>query len=192
MSSNYEPRLQALYRDTIVPAMCEEFSYRNRMMVPRLSKIVLNMGVGRGGGDLKAIDAERGKKSATAQTELGLIAGQRPVVTRARKAIASFKLREGQPIGVKVTLRRQRMFEFLDRLTTIALPRMRDFRGLHTRSFDGRGNLSLGIPEHIVFPEIDYDRIEAMRGLDVCISTTARTDAEAKSLLSRFNLPFAD
>jgi large subunit ribosomal protein L5 len=194
MAENGEfPRLKRLYLDEIVTGMCEEFGYRNRMMAPRLDKIVLNMGVGKGAsGDFKAIDSERGRRSNTAREELGLITGQRPVITRARKSIASFKLRAGQAIGVKVTLRRHRMYEFLDRLVTIALPRMRDFRGVSPRSFDGSGNISLGVREHIVFPEIDYDKVDAMRGFDVVIATTAATDREARSLLTRFNLPFQE
>ncbi len=186
------PRLQAHYRDKVVASLCETFGYRNRLAAPRLEKIVLNMGVGRSSGDFKSIDAERGRKAGTARSELGQIAGQQPVITRARKSIANFKLREGQPNGVKVTLRRRRMYEFLDRLVTVALPRIRDFRGLSPSSFDGYGNYSLGIREHIVFPEIDYDSIEAIRGLDIAIVTTAASDREGQALLESFNLPFSD
>ena len=184
------PRLQLLYRDEIVPGLCAEFGYSNRMMAPRLEKIVLNMGLSMRAGDIKSIEAERGRRAEAAQTELGLIAGQRPVITLARKGIAAFRLREGQPIGVKVTLRRRRMYEFLDRLITVALPRVRDFHGLSPNSFDGRGNYSLGVREHIAFPEIDYDKVDAVRGLDVTLATSARTDGEARALLGRFNLPF--
>jgi large subunit ribosomal protein L5 len=162
--------------------MTEKFGYKNRLEVPRLEKIVLNMGVGDATQDKKRVD--------TAASEMELIAGQKPVVTKAKKSIAQFKLREGMPIGVKVTLRRERMYEFLDRLVTIALPRVRDFRGLNPRSFDGRGNYAMGLKEQIIFPEINYDRIDKVRGMDVIVTTTARTDEEARELLRLFNFPF--
>src|ERR1700741_2662355 len=182
MADNYTPRFEKLYRDTIVKAMTEKFGYKNRMEVPRLTKIVLNMGVGEATQDKKKVE--------TAAAEMELIAGQKPVVTKAKKSIAQFKLREGMPIGVKVTLRRQRMYEFLDRFTTIALPRVRDFRGLNPKSFDGRGNYACGLKEQIVFPEINYDRIEKVRGLDVIVTTPAKTDDEARELLRLFGFPF--
>src|SRR4028118_2399406 len=180
--AKYTPRLKADYEERIVPAMIERFGYKNRSEVPRLEKIVLNMGVGEAGRD--------GKRAAAAAREMELIAGQKPVITKAKKSIAQFKLREGMPIGVKVTLRRERMYEFLDRLVTIALPRVRDFRGLNPKSFDGRGNYAMGLKEHIVFPEINYDRIDKVRGMDVIITTTANTDDEARELLRLFNFPF--
>ena len=180
--SKYTPRLRSDYDDRIVPAMIEKFGYKNRLEVPRIEKIVLNMGVGEATQDKKKVE--------TAAAEMELIAGQKPVVTKAKKSIAQFKLREGMPIGVKVTLRRERMYEFLDRLVTIALPRVRDFRGLNPRSFDGRGNYAMGLKEQIVFPEINYDRIEKVRGLDIIVTTTAKTDDEARELLRRFNFPF--
>ncbi len=176
------PRLRQLYNDEIHPALRSEFGYRNAMMVPRLEKIVLNMGVG------EAVKDSRKAKSAL--EDLTLIAGQKAIPTRARKSIASFRLREGMTIGAKVTLRGSRMYEFLDRLVLIAMPRIRDFRGVSPRSFDGRGNFSVGLREHIVFPEIDYDKVDEIRGLDVVICTTASTDAEARSLLRGFNMPF--
>ncbi len=189
----YVPRLQALYRERIVPDLTRQFEYGNPMMVPKLEKVVLNMGVGRSAGDFKAIDAHRGQRSATAREDLTRIAGQQAVVTHARRAIASFKLRAGQPVGVMVTLRRARMYEFLDRLVTIALPRIRDFRGFSARSLDGRGNFSLGIRDHTVFPEIDLERVgTGSQGFDIAIATTARTDREAKALLAGFNFPFTD
>jgi large subunit ribosomal protein L5 len=178
----YTPRLRRDYDERIVQAMTEKFGYKNRLQVPRLEKIVLNMGVGEATQDKKKVD--------TAASEMELIAGQKPVVTKAKKSIAQFKLREGMPIGVKVTLRRERMYEFLDRLVTIALPRVRDFRGLNPRSFDGRGNYAMGLKEQIVFPEINYDRIEKVRGMDVIVTTTAKTDEEARELLRLFNFPF--
>ena len=162
--------------------MIEKFGYKNRMEVPRLDKIVLNMGVGEATQDKKKVE--------TAAPEMELIAGQKPVITKAKKSIAQFKLREGMPIGVKVTLRRERMYEFLDRLVTIALPRVRDFRGLNPKSFDGRGNYAMGLKEQIVFPEINYDRIEKVRGMDIIVTTTAKTDDEARELLRLFNFPF--
>ena len=180
--SAYKPRMRGIYDDRIVKAMTEKFGYKNRMEVPRLEKIVLNMGVGEATQDKKRVE--------TAASELEAIAGQKPVITKAKKSIATFKLREGMPIGVKVTLRRERMYEFLDRLVTIALPRVRDFRGLNPRSFDGRGNYAMGLKEQIVFPEINYDRIEKVRGLDVIVTTTAKTDDEARELLRLFGFPF--
>ena len=178
----YMPRLKTHYRETARAALKEEFGYKNDMMIPRLDKIVLNMGVGEAVGD--------SKKVKQAFDELTAIAGQKPVTTKARKSIAGFKLRDGMAIGCKVTLRGDRMYDFLDRLTTIAMPRIRDFRGVSGKSFDGRGNYALGIKEHIVFPEIDYDKVENIRGMDIIICTTANTDAEAKALLKHFNMPF--
>jgi large subunit ribosomal protein L5 len=181
-ASGYKARLRAEYTDKIVPAMTEKFGYKNRMEVPRLDKIVLNMGVGEATQDKKKVE--------TAAQEMELIAGQKPVITKARMSIAQFKLREGMPIGVKVTLRGDRMYEFLDRLVTIALPRVRDFRGLNPKSFDGRGNYAMGLKEQLVFPEINYDRIEKVRGMDIIVTTTANTDDEARELLRLFNFPF--
>ena len=175
-------RLQQHYRDTIVPMLRDQFGYKNLMEVPRITKITLNMGVGEAVGDKKVMEH--------AVKDLTLIAGQKPVVTRARKSIAGFKIREGWPIGCKVTLRRERMYEFLDRLVSVAIPRIRDFRGLSPRAFDGQGNYNLGVREQIIFPEIDYDQIDAIRGLDIAISTTARTDEEGRALLAAFNFPF--
>jgi len=180
--AKYVARLRADYDNRIVPAMIEKFGYKNRMEVPRLDKIVLNMGVGEATQDKKKVE--------TAAAEMELIAGQKPVITKAKTSIAQFKLREGMPIGVKVTLRRERMYEFLDRLITIALPRVRDFRGVNPKSFDGRGNYAMGLKEQIVFPEINYDRIEKVRGMDVIVTTTAKTDDEARELLRLFNFPF--
>jgi large subunit ribosomal protein L5 len=179
---DYVARLKKLYQDEIVPKLTEEFGYKNALEVPRLDKVVLNMGVGEAVNDTK--------KVTSAAADLALIAGQRPVVTRARRAISTFKVRENMPIGAKVTLRRTRMYEFLDRLVTVALPRVRDFRGLDPKSFDGRGNYALGVKEHIIFPEIDYDKAEAQLGLDIVVCTTAKTDAEAQALLKAFNFPF--
>ena len=178
----YTPRLKKDFDERIAKAMTEKFGYKNHMEVPRLEKIVINMGVGEATQDKKKVD--------TAAQEMELIAGQKPVVTKAKKSIAHFKLREGMPIGVKVTLRRERMYEFLDRLVTIALPRVRDFRGLNPKSFDGRGNYAMGLKEQIVFPEINYDRIDKVRGMDVIVTTTAKTDDEARELLRLFNFPF--
>jgi len=175
-------RLQEQYNATVRPQLMKEFSYKNTYQVPRLEKIVINMGVGEAVQDQKKMEAAVG--------DLTAISGQKPLVIRSRKAIANFKLRRGLPIGVKVTLRGQRMYEFLDRLVTIALPRVRDFRGLSGKSFDGRGNFALGLKEQIVFPEIDYDKADAVRGMDIVICTTAKTDAEAKALLRAFNMPF--
>jgi large subunit ribosomal protein L5 len=175
-------RLQEHYDATVKAALRQEFGYKNLMEVPRLDKIVVNMGVGEAVGDRKAVENAAG--------ELALISGQKAVITKARKSIATFKVREGMALGCKVTLRRDRMYEFLDRLVNIALPRVRDFRGLNGKSFDGRGNYSLGLKEQIVFPEIDYDKVDKVRGLDIIICTTARTDAEARSLLRGFDFPF--
>ena len=180
--AKYTPRLRADYDERIAPAMMEKFGYKNRLEIPRLDKIVLNMGVGEATQDKKKVE--------TAASEMELIAGQKPVITKAKKSIAQFKLREGMPIGVKVTLRRERMYEFLDRLVTIALPRVRDFRGLNPKSFDGRGNYAMGLKEQIIFPEINYDRIEKVRGMDIIVTTTAKTDEEARELLRLFNFPF--
>jgi large subunit ribosomal protein L5 len=179
---NYVPRLKQQYNEALKGELTKEFGYANPMQVPRLDKVVLNMGIGEAVGDAKKVQA--------AAADLGLITGQRPVITRARKSIAGFKLREGMPIGVKVTLRKNRMYEFIDRLVNIALPRVRDFRGLNAKSFDGRGNYSLGIKEHIIFPEVDYDKVEQVLGLDVVICTTAETDDEARALLRGLNFPF--
>jgi large subunit ribosomal protein L5 len=175
-------RLQEHYEKTVRSALMKEFDYKNPFQVPRLDKIVLNMGLGEATQDSKKIDV--------AAAELAAITGQKPVVTRAKKSIATFKLRENMPIGAKVTLRRERMYEFLDRLLNIALPRVRDFRGVNAKSFDGRGNYALGLKEQIVFPEIDYDKVDTVRGMDIVICTTAKTDAEAKALLRHFNMPF--
>ena len=179
---DYVARLKKMYQEQIVPNLVKEFGYKNALEVPRLEKIVLNMGVGEAVNDTK--------KVAAAAADLALIAGQKPVVTRARKAISTFKVRENMPIGTKVTLRKTRMYEFLDRLVTVALPRVRDFRGLDPKSFDGRGNYALGVKEHIIFPEINYDKAEAMLGMDIVVCTTAKTDAEARALLRAFNFPF--
>jgi large subunit ribosomal protein L5 len=178
----YEVRLKKHYEEVVRAKLMEEFGYKNAFEVPAIEKIVLNMGVGEAVNDSKKVTA--------AAADLSLIAGQRPVVTRARKAISTFKVRENMPIGAKVTLRKTRMYEFLDRLITIALPRVRDFRGLNPKSFDGRGSYALGIKEHIVFPEIDYDKAESILGMDVIVVTTAKTDDEARALLRAFNFPF--
>ena len=182
MADAYTPRMRKLYDDKIVKAMTEKFGYKNAMEVPKIEKITLNMGVGEATQDKKKVEA--------AAAEMELIAGQKPVVTRAKKSIAQFKLREGMPIGCKVTLRRERMYEFLDRLITIAMPRIRDFRGVSAKSFDGRGNYAMGLKEQIIFPEINYDRIDQVRGMDVIVTTTARTDEEARELLKLFGFPF--
>jgi large subunit ribosomal protein L5 len=176
------PRMKVLYDDVVREQMTKQFGYKNALEVPTIDKIVLNMGVGEAVNDTK--------KVTSAANDLALIAGQKPVVTRARKAISTFKVRENMPIGAKVTLRKTRMYEFLDRLITIALPRVRDFRGLNPKSFDGRGNYALGIKEHIVFPEIDYDKAESILGMDIIVCTTAKTDDEARALLKAFNFPF--
>lgn len=180
--TSYTPRLKGDYESRIVPAMIEKFGYKNRLEVPKLEKIVINMGVGEATQDKKKVEA--------AAAEMQAISGQKPVITKAKKSIAQFKLREGMPIGAKVTLRRDRMFEFLDRLVTIALPRVRDFRGLNPKSFDGRGNYAMGLKEQIIFPEINYDQIEKVRGMDIIVTTTAKTDEEARELLRLFNFPF--
>ncbi len=176
------PRMKQHYDEVVRPAMIEKFGYKNSFEVPTLDKIVLNMGVGEATAD--------SKKPSIAAADLALIAGQKPVVTRARKAIAQFKIRENMPIGTKVTLRKTRMYEFLDRLVTIALPRVRDFRGLNPKSFDGRGNYAMGVKEHIVFPEINYDKVDQIWGMDIIVCTTAKTDEEARELLKLFNFPF--
>ena len=181
--SDYTPRLKTAYVDTIRAAMKEEFGYKNDMMIPRLDKIVLNIGCG-------AAAVRDSKKAKSAQNDLTLIAGQKALTTIAKKSIAGFRVREEMPMGAKVTLRGDRMFEFLDRLTTIAMPRIRDFRGISGKSFDGRGNYAMGLKEHLVFPEIDFDKVDENWGMDIVIATTAKTDAEAKSLLKAFNMPF--
>jgi large subunit ribosomal protein L5 len=182
MADTYKPRFQKLYEDRIVKAMTEKFGYKNVMQVPRLEKIVLNMGVGEATQDKKKVEQ--------AAAEMTQIAGQKAVVTKAKKSIAQFKLREGMPIGCKVTLRRERMYEFLDRFVTIALPRVRDFRGLSDKSFDGRGNYATGLKEQLIFPEISYDQVDKIRGMDVIVTTTANTDEEARELLRLFGFPF--
>lgn len=182
MADKYTPRMRSRYDDQIVKAMTEKFGYKNVMEVPKIEKITLNMGVGEASQDKKKVQ--------TAAVEMEAIAGQKPVITKARKSIAQFKLREGMPIGCKVTLRRERMYEFLDRLVTIAMPRIRDFRGLNPKSFDGRGNYAMGLKEQIIFPEISYDKIEKVRGMDIIVTTTAKTDDEARELLRLFGFPF--
>ena len=182
MADSYIPRLKAKYDSEIAKAMTEKFGYKNVMEVPQISKIVLNMGVGEATQDKKKVEQAAG--------EMTQIAGQKAVVTKAKKSIAQFKLREGMPIGCKVTLRRERMYEFLDRLITIAMPRIRDFRGLNPKSFDGRGNYACGLKEQLVFPEISYDRVDQVRGMDVIVTTTAKTDDEARELLRLFGFPF--
>jgi len=180
--TKYEPRFKKDYTDRIRKTMQEQFSYANEMMIPRMDKIVINMGVGEATGD--------SKKPTVAAADLAAIAGQKPVITKARNSIAGFKVREFMPIGAKVTLRGTRMYEFMDRLVNIALPRVRDFRGLNPKSFDGRGNFAMGIKEHIVFPEINYDKVDQMWGMDIIVCTTAQTDDEARTLLKEFNFPF--
>ena len=182
MVEKYTPRLRKQYDEKIIAAMTEKFGYKNAMEVPRIEKITLNMGVGEGTQDKK--------KVTIAATEMELISGQKPVVTKAKKSVAQFKLREGMAIGCKVTLRRERMYEFLDRLITIAMPRIRDFRGLNPKSFDGRGNYAMGLKEQIIFPEISYDQIEKVRGMDIIVTTSAKTDDEARELLRLFGFPF--
>jgi large subunit ribosomal protein L5 len=182
MADAYTPRLKAKYQTEIAKAMTDKFGYKNVNEVPRIEKIVLNMGVGEATQDKKKVEQ--------AASEMELIAGQKPVITKAKKSIAQFKLREGMPIGVKVTLRRERMYEFLDRLVTIAMPRIRDFRGVNPKSFDGRGNYAMGLKEQLVFPEINYDRIDKIRGMDIIVTTTAKTDDEARELLRLFGFPF--
>jgi large subunit ribosomal protein L5 len=181
-AQSYTPRLKSLYEDNIRTQMIEKFGYKNPMEVPVLTKVVLNMGVGEAVND--------SKKTQVAANDLAKIAGQKPILTRARQAIATFKIRENMAIGAKVTLRKTRMYEFVDRLVTVALPRVRDFRGLNPKSFDGRGNFAMGIKEHIIFPEIDYDKIDQVWGLDIIVCTTAKTDEEARELLKLMNFPF--
>ncbi|MDH5547168.1 MAG: 50S ribosomal protein L5 [Gammaproteobacteria bacterium] len=175
-------RLNEFYKESVVKKLQEQFNYKSAMEVPRITKITLNMGVGEAVGDKKVLES--------AVSDMVAIAGQKPVITKARKSEAGFKIREGWPIGCKVTLRRERMFEFLDRLINISIPRIRDFRGLNPKSFDGRGNYSMGVKEQIIFPEIDYDRIDKLRGMDITITTTAKTDEEGRALLAAFNFPF--
>jgi large subunit ribosomal protein L5 len=182
-TANYTPRLKTLFRETIKPALKEEFGYTNDMQIPRLEKIVLNIGCG-------AEAVRDSKKAKSAQEDLSTIAGQHAIVTTAKNSIAGFRVREGMPMGAKVTLRGDRMYDFLDRLITIAMPRIRDFRGVSGNSFDGRGNYAMGIKEHIIFPEINFDKVDEVWGIDVVIGTTAQTDAEAKALLKHFNMPF--
>ena len=175
-------RLKDVYKNEIAPALMKQFGYKSPMQVPRITKITLNMGVGEATGDKKILDNAVG--------DMQKIAGQKPVVTKARKAIAGFKIREGYPIGCMVTLRQERMYEFLDRFVTVALPRVRDFRGISGRAFDGRGNYNIGVKEQIIFPEIEYDKVDALRGLNISITTTAKTDEECKALLAGFRFPF--
>ena len=175
-------RLETIYKDTVVPQLMEQFGYENIMQVPRITKITLNMGVGEAVGNKKILE--------NAVADMTKIAGQKPITTNARVSVASFKIRDGWPIGCKVTLRRAKMYEFLDRLINISLPRVRDFRGVSGRSFDGRGNYNMGVKEQIIFPEIDFDAVDAMRGMDIAITTTAKTNEEAKALLQAFNFPF--
>lgn len=182
MADKYVPRLRKRYDDVIAKAMTEKFGYKNALEIPKVTKIVINMGVGEASQDKKKVQ--------TAAAEMEQIAGQKPVITKAKKSIAQFKLREGMPIGCKVTLRRERMYEFLDRLVTIAMPRIRDFRGLNPKSFDGRGNYAMGLKEQIIFPEVNYDQIEKVRGMDIIVTTTAKTDDEARELLRLFGFPF--
>ena len=177
-------RLQTYYKETVVPELTKQFNYANIMEVPKITKITLNMGVGEAVGDKKVMERAVGDMTA--------IAGQKPVIRLARKSVASFKIRDGWPVGCKVTLRRERMYEFLDRLVNIAIPRIRDFRGLNRKSFDGRGNFSMGVKEQIMFPEIDFDKIDAIRGMDITITTTAKSDDEARALLKAFNFPFRE
>jgi large subunit ribosomal protein L5 len=180
--ADYKPRAKVLYEETARKALLDEFKYENVMQVPKVEKVVINMGIGEAVNDRKKVE--------NAANDLALIAGQRPVITRARKSIASFKVREGMALGAKVTLRGVRMYEFLDRLTTIALPRVKDFRGLNPKSFDGRGNFSMGLKEHIVFPEIDYDKVDEIWGMDIIVVTSAKNDDEARALLRQLNFPF--
>ena len=182
MADAYTPRAKKLYDETIIAAMTEKFGYKNVMEVPKITKIVLNMGVGEATQDKKKVEQ--------AASEMTRIAGQKAVITKAKKSIAQFKLREGMPIGCKVTLRRERMYEFLDRLVTVAMPRIRDFRGLNPKSFDGRGNYAMGLKEQIIFPEISYDQIDKVRGMDIIVTTSAKTDDEARELLRLFGFPF--
>ena len=179
---DYTPRMKQRYADVVVKGMTEKFGYKNHMEVPKIEKITINMGVGEGTQDRK--------KVTTAAEEMALIAGQKPVIVKAKKSVAQFKLREGMAIGCKVTLRRERMYEFLDRLITVAMPRIRDFRGLNPKSFDGRGNYAMGLKEQIIFPEISYDQIDKVRGMDIIVTTSANTDDEARELLRLFGFPF--
>lgn len=181
---SYTPRYKTVYDNEIVPALQEKYGYKNKHEVPKLDKIVLNMGIGEATQDRKHIE--------NAANDMGLIAGQKPIITKARQSNASFKVREDMAIGVKVTLRREQMYDFLDRLVTITMPRIRDFRGINGKSFDGRGNYAMGITEHIVFPEINYDKVDQIRGMDIVICTTAKNDDEAKELLKGFKLPFSN
>ena len=182
MADGYTPRMKQRFQEVVIKAMTERFGYKNHMEVPRIDKIVINMGVGEGTQDRK--------KVTIAAEEMALIAGQKPVIVKAKKSVAQFKLREGMAIGCKVTLRRERMYEFLDRLITVAMPRIRDFRGLNPKSFDGRGNYAMGLKEQIIFPEISYDQIDKVRGMDIIVTTTANTDDEARELLRLFGFPF--
>jgi large subunit ribosomal protein L5 len=182
MADTYTPRMKQRYADVVVQGMTEKFGYKNHMEVPKIEKITINMGVGEGTQDRK--------KVTTAAEEMALIAGQKPVIVKAKKSVAQFKLREGMAIGCKVTLRRERMYEFLDRLITVAMPRIRDFRGLNPKSFDGRGNYAMGLKEQIIFPEISYDQIDKVRGMDIIVTTSANTDDEARELLRLFGFPF--
>ena len=177
-------RLQTYYQETVVPELKKQFNYENIMEVPKITKVTLNMGVGEAVGDKKVMERAVGDMTA--------IAGQKPIIRLARKSVATFKIRDGWPVGCKVTLRRERMYEFLDRLVNVSIPRIRDFRGLNRKSFDGRGNFSMGVKEQIMFPEIDFDKIDAIRGMDITITTTAKTDDEARALLKAFNFPFRD
>jgi large subunit ribosomal protein L5 len=181
---NYVPRFKKLYLDQVRPELVKQFGYKNQLQAPRIEKIVLNIGAGEGAADQKKIQS--------AQNDLTAIAGQKAVITRSKKAIAAFKITAGRPVGVRVTLRKDRMYEFLDRLITVALPRVRDFRGVSPKSFDGRGNYAMGLKEHVVFVEIDYDKVETVWGMDIIIQTSARTDDEAKALLAGFRLPFVN
>ena len=183
-NGTYQPRFKTTYFEKVRPQLREKFNYRNEMQIPKITKVVLNMGIGEAVADKKKLDAAVG--------DLALIAAQKPVITKARKSLATYKLREGMPIGAKVTLRGSRMYEFLDRLVTIALPRVKDFRGLNPKSFDGRGNFAMGLKEHIVFPEIDYDKVDQIWGMDIIVCTSARTDDEARELLRAINFPFPD
>ena len=182
MADKYVPRMKQRYDEVVAKAMTEKFGYKNALEVPKIEKITINMGVGEGSQDKKKVQI--------AAEEMALISGQKPVITKAKKSIAQFKLREGMPIGCKVTLRRERMYEFLDRLITVAMPRIRDFRGVNAKSFDGRGNYAMGLKEQIIFPEISYDQIEKVRGMDIIVTTTAKTDEEARELLRLFGFPF--
>lgn len=177
-------RLQNYYRETVVPQLMKQFGYQNPMQVPKVTKVVLNMGVGEAVADKKVMDR--------AVADMAAITGQQPIVTMSRKSVASFKIRDGWPVGCKVTLRRERMYEFLDRLVNVAIPRIRDFRGLNRKSFDGRGNYSMGVKEQIMFPEIDYDKIDMIRGMDITIATNAKSDDEARALMEAFSFPFKD